>query len=82
MTLVRFDQKELLREVVREFVHEGYRLEDLEVTLSSLAPVDLDMLEECKAELLPSPKASRHGGLVHSLLAAFVSRPKAAIRTR
>ncbi len=55
--IVRLDDKSLLRQLVRELVDGGYCLDELDVKLSQIVPVDLDLLHECFVEL----EAAEHG---------------------
>ena len=49
--ITRLDDKTLLRQLVRELVDGGYCLDELDVKLSQIVPVDLDLLHECFVEL-------------------------------
>lgn len=60
--ITRLDDRTLLRQLVRELVDGGYCLDELDVKLSQIVPVDLDLLHECFLEVegtgLPSRRAA------------------------
>jgi hypothetical protein len=49
--ITRLDDRTLLRQLVRELVDGGYCLDELDVKLSQIVPVDLDLLHECFVEI-------------------------------
>ncbi|RST86161.1 hypothetical protein EJC49_12115 [Aquibium carbonis] len=49
--ITRLDDRALIRQLVRELVDGGYCLDELDVKLSQIVPVDLDLLHECFVEL-------------------------------
>ncbi len=63
MSFWRFDDKAILLAVVRELVDHGVSREQIDVKLSEIGPVDLDLLRECFDEI-----AAEHGR--HETLAA------------
>lgn len=46
----RFDDRKVLEPLLWELVSTGADLEDLDVRLSRVGPVDLDLLEACLAD--------------------------------
>lgn len=48
----RLDDRELLTTVVLELLKHGYPADEIDVVLSQHAPVDLDLLNQCIAEVL------------------------------
>jgi len=57
--ITRLDDKTLLRQLVRELVDGGYCLDELDVKLSQIVPVDLDLLHECFVELEAADRQPR-----------------------
>ena len=49
--ITRLDDRTLIRQLVRELVDGGYCLDELDVKLSQIVPVDLDLLHECFVEI-------------------------------
>jgi len=49
--ITRLDDRTLIRQLVRELVEGGYCLDELDVKLSQIVPVDLDLLHECFVEM-------------------------------
>jgi hypothetical protein len=49
--ITRLDDRTLIRQLVRELVDGGYCLDQLDVKLSQIVPVDLDLLHECFVEI-------------------------------
>ncbi len=60
MYAMRFDRKDVLLAIVRRLVRDGHPLARLGSTLCRFGPVDLDLLNECCAEVLEAEaKSSR-----------------------
>lgn len=57
--ITRLDDKTLLRQLVRELVDGGYCLDELDVKLSQIVPVDLDLLHECFLEVEAADRQTR-----------------------
>ena len=57
--ITRLDDRTLLRQLVRELVDGGYCLDELDVKLSQIVPVDLDLLHECVLEVEGAAASSR-----------------------
>ena len=51
MVFWRFDQKTTLLTIVRELHARGVSLDDMDVRLCEIGPVDLDLLRECFDEV-------------------------------
>ena len=51
MVFWRFDQKTTLLTIVRELHARGVSLDDIDVRLCEIGPVDLDPLRECFHEI-------------------------------
>ncbi len=51
MVFWRFDQKTTLLTIVRELHARGVSLDDIDVRLCEIGPVDLDLLRECFHEI-------------------------------
>lgn len=50
MTIQRFDDRDVLTSIILELRGQGADLDYLDVQLSLLGPVDLDLLRECLAD--------------------------------
>lgn len=59
MQHIRLDNQAMLVEVVREILKHGYAPDEIDVVLSAFAPVDLDLLQQCIADVLK--RSSPHG---------------------
>ncbi|MDN2579767.1 hypothetical protein [Aquibium sp. ELW1220] len=57
--ITRLDDRALLRQLVRELVDGGYCLDELDVKLSQIVPVDLDLLHECFLEVEGADASAR-----------------------
>ncbi len=55
MVAWRFDEKDLLLVIVRELSARGVDLDQIDVRLSEIGPVDLDLLRECFREIVAPP---------------------------
>jgi hypothetical protein len=55
MVAWRFDEKDLLLVIVRELSARGVDLDQIDVRLSEIGPVDLDLLRECFREIVAAP---------------------------
>ncbi|AAN28970.1 hypothetical protein C064_01817 [Brucella suis 63/252] len=51
MQRYRFDDKRILTEAIVELLNQGIELEDLDLVLSRIGPVDLDLMQECLIEV-------------------------------
>jgi hypothetical protein len=51
MVAWRFDEKDILLVIVRELSARGVDLDQIDVRLSEIGPVDLDLLRECFREV-------------------------------
>ncbi|MEN3598832.1 hypothetical protein ABC435_07520 [Brucella melitensis] len=47
MQRYRFDDKRILTEAIVELLNQGIEPEDLDLVLSRIGPVDLDLMQEC-----------------------------------
>lgn len=47
----RFDNRDVLIEVIVELLNRGIRPEDVDLVLSRMGPVDLDLMQDCLAEV-------------------------------
>ncbi|EHR26033.1 hypothetical protein M1M_02532 [Brucella abortus bv. 1 str. NI259] len=50
MQRYRFDDKRILTEAIVELLNQGIEPEDLDLVLSRIGPVDLDLMQECLIE--------------------------------
>ena len=57
--ITRLDDRTLIRQLVRELVDGGYCLDELDVKLSQIVPVDLDLLHECFIEIEATDQSTR-----------------------
>ncbi|CAB4326068.1 hypothetical protein BR10RB9215_C11882 [Brucella sp. 10RB9215] len=51
MQRYRFDDKRILTEAIVELLNQGIEPEDLDLVLSRIGPVDLDLMQECLVEV-------------------------------
>ncbi|EFG37009.1 hypothetical protein BAZG_00322 [Brucella sp. NVSL 07-0026] len=51
MQRYRFDDKRILTEAIVELLNQGIEPEDLDLVLSRIGPVDLDLMQECLIEV-------------------------------
>ncbi|CUW43580.1 hypothetical protein [Brucella sp. 10RB9213] len=51
MQRYRFDDKRILIEAIVELLNQGIEPEDLDLVLSRIGPVDLDLMQECLVEV-------------------------------
>ncbi len=51
MQRYRFDDKRILIEAIVELLNQGVAPEDLDLVLSRIGPVDLDLMRECLVEV-------------------------------
>lgn len=51
MQRYRFDRKDLMIQAITEMIKHGVPTEDMDIYLSQMGPVDLDLLQECLDEI-------------------------------
>ena len=51
MQRYRFDDKRILIEAIVELLNRGVKPDDLDLVLSRIGPVDLDLMRECLIEV-------------------------------
>ncbi|ENP39791.1 hypothetical protein B990_00318 [Brucella abortus 225/65] len=51
MQRYKFDDKRILTEAIVELLNQGIEPEDLDLVLSRIGPVDLDLMQECLIEV-------------------------------
>ncbi|ENT04511.1 hypothetical protein [Brucella sp. 63/311] len=51
MQRYRFDDKRILTEAIVELLNQGIEPEDLDLVLSRIGPVELDLMQECLIEV-------------------------------
>ncbi len=52
MQRFRFDDKQILINTLVEMLNHGYALEELDIVLSRVGPVDLDLMHQCLNEII------------------------------
>lgn len=48
----RFDDKQVLINTLVEMLNHGYPIEELDIVLSRVGPVDLDLMHQCLNEII------------------------------
>lgn len=51
MQRYRFDRKDLMIQAITEMIKHGVPADDMDIYLSQMGPVDLDLLQECLDEI-------------------------------
>ena len=51
MQRYRFDDKRILIEAIVELLNNGFQPDELDLVLSRIGPVDLDLMQECVTEI-------------------------------
>ncbi len=52
MQRFRFDDKQILINTLVEMLNHGYAVEELDIVLSRVGPVDLDLMHQCLNEII------------------------------